>query len=141
MDFLFTILFGIFSRDSPPKTRKLAKFLDRFKLTNSQTRIKLTEWSQSLCHSWGTLRLQFGGAEKCSLGGFAIRPLRCNLPFSFLTDRSPPLIIFSPPPSYILFRARAASGPLDARVSAKFYKKSSTLPFSGVMDARFVVVP
>lgn len=64
-----------------------------------------------------------------------------NLPFSFLTDRSPPLIIFSPPPSYILFRARAASGPLDARVSAKFYKKSSTLPFSGVMDARFVVVP
>jgi len=33
--------FGIFSRDSPPKTRKLAKFLDRFKLTNSQTRNKL----------------------------------------------------------------------------------------------------
>jgi len=27
-------------------------------------------------YSWGTLRLQFGGAEKCSLGGFAIGPLR-----------------------------------------------------------------
>jgi hypothetical protein len=56
--FFLPFCLGFFLVTPPPKLANSQSFykIDRFKLTNSQTsktRIKLTPWSQSLCHSRG----------------------------------------------------------------------------------------